>query len=70
MSNWYLDTKAAVQLTTHTVHFMEQEKTLLPAEALRRAMLEFLDSPQSADDPYPGVWAAFMVVGLTQRRGN
>ena len=70
VSNWYLDTKAAVQLTTHTVHFMEQEKTLLPAEALRRAMLEFLDSPQSADDPYPGVWAAFMVVGLTQRRGN
>jgi len=33
-------------------------------------MLEFLDSPQSADDPYPGVWAAFMVLGLTQRRGN
>jgi CHAT domain-containing protein/Tfp pilus assembly protein PilF len=70
VSNWYLDTKAAVQLTTHTIHMMEQEKTLLPAEALRRAMLEFVDSPKSVDDPYPGVWAPFMVVGLTQRTGN
>jgi tetratricopeptide (TPR) repeat protein len=70
VSNWYLDTKAAVQLTTRTVQTMEQEKTMLPAEALRRAMLEFVDSPKNIDDPYPGVWAPFMVVGLTQRAGN
>jgi tetratricopeptide (TPR) repeat protein len=70
VSNWYLDTKAAVQLTTRTVQFMEQEKTMLPAEGLRRAMLEFVDHPKSVDDPYPGVWAPFVVVGLTQRRGG
>jgi CHAT domain-containing protein len=70
VSNWYLDTKAAVQLTTRTVQTMEQEKTMLPAEALRRAMLEFVDSPKNIDDPYPGVWAPFIVVGLTQRTGN
>jgi len=70
VSNWYLDTKAAVQLTTHTVHMMEQEKTMLPAEALRRSMLEFIDSPKNVDDAYPGVWAPFMVVGLTQRAAN
>jgi CHAT domain-containing protein len=64
VSNWYLDTKAAVQLTTRTVQEMEKEKTMIPAEALRRAMLEFIEKPQSADDPYPGVWAPFMVVGL------
>ena len=70
VSNWYLDSKAAVQLTTRTVQAMEQEKTLLPAEALRRAMLELVDNPKNIDDPYPGVWAPFMVVGLTQRAGN
>jgi CHAT domain-containing protein len=70
VSNWYLDTKAAVQLTTRTVQAMEQKKTVLPAEALRRAMLEFVDNPKSMDDPYPGVWAPFMVVGLAQRAGN
>jgi hypothetical protein len=32
--------------------------------------LEFVDNPKSMDDPYPGVWAPFMVVGLAQRAGN
>jgi tetratricopeptide (TPR) repeat protein len=70
VSNWYLDTNAAVQLTTQTVGMMEHEKTMLPAEALRRAMLEFVQHPKNVDDAYPGVWAPFMVVGLTQRRGG
>jgi CHAT domain-containing protein len=72
VSNWYLDTKAAVQLTTRTVQGMEQDKAT-PAQALRRAMLEFVDNPNpnSADDPYPGVWAPFIVVGLSpQRKGG
>jgi CHAT domain-containing protein len=67
VSNWYLDTKAAVQLTTRTVQGMEQEKAT-PAQALRRAMLEFVDNPKNVDDPYPGVWAPFIVVGLSQQR--
>ena len=71
VSNWYLDTKAAVQLTTRTVQGMEQEKATLPAQALRRAMLEFVDNPKNVDDPYPGVWAPFIVVGLShQRKGG
>jgi CHAT domain-containing protein/Tfp pilus assembly protein PilF len=70
VSNWYLDSKAAVQLTTRTVQALEQEKTMLPAEALRRAMLDFIDNPKAIDDPYPGVWAPFVVVGLTQRTAN
>ena len=56
-------------LTARTVQAMEQDKTMLPAEALRRAMLEFVSAPKSADYPYedyayPGVWASFMVVGF------
>jgi putative tryptophan/tyrosine transport system substrate-binding protein len=30
-------------------------------------MLEFVDNPKGMDDPYPGVRAPFMVVGLAQR---
>ncbi len=72
VSNWNLDSKAAVLLTTRTVQAMEQDKTMLPAEALRRATLEFLKGPKSADYPYPdyaypGVWASFMVVGLARQ---
>jgi CHAT domain-containing protein/Flp pilus assembly protein TadD len=70
VSNWYLHSASAVQLTTRTVQAMEQEKTMLPAEALRRAMLEFVDSPENRTQPYPALWAPFVVVGLTQRTGN
>ena len=48
----------------------EQPLADAPAEALRRTMLEFIDSPKNVDDAYPGVWAPFMVVGLTQRAVN
>jgi CHAT domain-containing protein len=69
VSDWYLETKAAVQLTTRTVQMiMEQEKRMLPAEALRRAMLEFVDSPKSVDDPYPGIWAPFHGRGTESAR--
>ena len=40
------------------------QRGLSPAEALRQAMLEFVDNPQSMDDPYPGVWGAFVMYGL------
>jgi hypothetical protein len=34
-------------------------------------MLEFVDNPKNVDDPYPGVWAPFIVVGLShQRKGG
>jgi CHAT domain-containing protein len=66
VSHWYIDSRAALQLTTRTVQGMEQRKETLPAQALRAAMAELVDSGK-AEDAYPGIWAPFMVVGLSRR---
>jgi CHAT domain-containing protein/Tfp pilus assembly protein PilF len=66
VSHWYIDSRAALQLTTRTVQRMEQEKETLPAQALRAAMAELVDSGKE-EDAYPGIWAPFMVVGLSGR---
>jgi CHAT domain-containing protein len=66
VSHWYVDSRAALQLTTRTVERMEQDKETLPAQALRAAMVEMVDSGKD-DDVYPGIWAPFMVVGLSSR---
>jgi len=66
VSHWYLDSRAAMQLTTRTVQGLEQEKDVLPAQALRTAMAELIDSG-AAEDAYPGIWAPFMIVGLRIR---
>jgi CHAT domain-containing protein len=66
VSHWYVDSKAAAQLTTRTVSAIETDKAVGPAEALRRAMLEMIDS-KNPTDAYPGVWAPFMIVGSNQR---
>jgi CHAT domain-containing protein/Tfp pilus assembly protein PilF len=66
VSHWYIDSRAALQLTTRTVQRMEQKKDTLPAQALRAAMAELVDSGKD-DDAYPGIWAPLMVVGLSGR---
>ena len=66
VSHWYIDSHAALQLTTRTVQRMEQDKETLHAQALRAAMVEMVDSGKD-DDVYPGIWAPFMVVGLSSR---
>jgi CHAT domain-containing protein len=69
LCQWYVDSNVAVQLTTRTVQGLAQSG-LSPAEALRRAMLEFLDSPKNVDDSYPGVWGPFVIFGLVPRKAN
>ncbi len=69
VSHWYLDSRAAMQLTTRTVQGMEEEKGTLPAQALRIAMAELIDSG-NAEDAYPGIWAPFMIVGLSSRQSS
>jgi CHAT domain-containing protein len=66
VSHWYVDARAALQLTTRTVQRMEQDKETLPAHALRAAMIEMVDSGKD-EEAYPGIWAPFMVVGLSSR---
>jgi CHAT domain-containing protein/Tfp pilus assembly protein PilF len=66
VSHWYVDSRAALQLTTRTVQRMEQDKETLPAQALRAAMVEMVDSGKD-EEAYPGIWAPLMVVGLSSR---
>jgi CHAT domain-containing protein/Tfp pilus assembly protein PilF len=59
---WCIDNTAA-QLTARTVQGLAHTG-LSPAEALRRAMLEVVDSSQEIDDSYPGFWGPFVMFGL------
>jgi CHAT domain-containing protein len=66
VSHWPVRSDAAVRLTTSTIRMMEQDRSLSPAEALRRAMVAFLES--SADGADPANWAPFVIVGTTALR--
>ena len=45
----------------------EKDRTLTPAEALRRAMVALLDDRSKAQNAHPGIWAPFVIVGTTAR---
>jgi CHAT domain-containing protein/tetratricopeptide (TPR) repeat protein len=67
VSHWYVDSRAAVKLTTGAFAVMTAEPSIGPAEALRRATLATM---ADADRPkhwtpaaHPAVWAPFAVVG-------
>ena len=60
-SHWYVDSQAAVSLTTAAFAELAANPALPHAEALRRAMISFM-----AGDPlasHPALWAPFSVIG-------
>ena len=63
VSHWPVPSDAAVALITRTIKGLEQDPTLSPAEALRRAMLGLLDDATHERNAYPGLWAPFVIVG-------
>ena len=68
VSHWPVESDAAVRLVTEAIRTLEQDRTLTPAEALRRAMVALLDDRSKADNAHPGIWAPFVIVGTTARR--
>ena len=66
VSHWPVRSAAAVRLTTDTIQMLERDRSLSPAEALRRAMVAFLES--GADGAHPANWAPFVIVGTTALR--
>jgi len=63
VSHWRVDSHAAVRLTTSTFGTMQRELGVGRAEALRRAMVEFVRDHSDPWNAYPAYWAAFSIVG-------
>jgi hypothetical protein len=52
-----------MRLTTSTFNIMNSDPTLGRAEALRRAMLAYMNDATDPLNAYPVLWAPFEVVG-------
>ena len=63
VSHWRIDSKAATRLTTSTFDIMKSNQTIGRAEALRRAMLAYLDDRSDIWNAYPGFWGSFSLIG-------
>ncbi|MCK1267242.1 MULTISPECIES: CHAT domain-containing protein [unclassified Bradyrhizobium] len=62
VSNWAVDSDATAKLVTKAVAELNSHPEYGRAEALRRSMLDMIDSG-SADEAHPAIWAPFMLVG-------
>jgi CHAT domain-containing protein len=63
VSHWSVDTKAATRLTTSTFAIMASDPKLGRAEALRNAMLTFMNDRSDLWNAYPAFWAPFSIIG-------
>ena len=63
VSHWAVDSDAATRLTTTTFDILQSDPKLGRAEALRRAMLAYMNDATDPLNAYPAMWAPFVVVG-------
>jgi CHAT domain-containing protein len=63
VSHWAVDSDAAAALTTRTFDMLQSDSKLGRAEALRRAMLAYMNDSADPLSAYPALWAPFVVVG-------
>ena len=52
-----------MQLTTATFDILNSDPELGRAEALRRAMLAYMNDAVRPENAYPALWAPFSLVG-------
>lgn len=63
VSHWAVASDAATRLTTTTFEKLAADAGIGRAEALRRAMLEYLSDASNPRNAYPAYWAPFAIVG-------
>ena len=63
VTHWSVDSAAATRLTTSTFDRLKTEPKLGRAEALRQAMLGYLNDTTSPRNAYPGFWGPFALIG-------
>lgn len=63
VSHWAVDSEAATRLTTSTFDLLKNEPKIGRAEALRRAMLMYVDDTSSPRNAYPAMWGPFALIG-------
>ncbi len=74
VSHWYVDSHAAVKITTGTFVALKADPRLGRAEALQRAMLAAMTDPTRPKKwvpaQHPALWAPFVIVGEGGRGRN
>jgi CHAT domain-containing protein/Tfp pilus assembly protein PilF len=63
VSHWAVDSEAATRLTTSTFDRLKSNPQIGRAEALRQAMLAYLNDTSSPRNAYPAMWGPFALIG-------